>query len=206
MAVAAEPFEATLDGLCADAFHRLGEAVRDRRAAFHTPVLVTIGTDGWPAARTVVLRHFDAGDRALRFHTDRRAGKVADLEASPRAAVHLYDPAAKLQFRLSGTATIHRDDPLAAEAWAATRLFSRRCYLADPAPGTTAGEPVSGLPAEFRSRAPEAAESEQGFVNFAVVRFCFDRLDWLYLSATGNRRAGFSWDATGRRSATWRVP
>ena len=36
-----------------------------------------------PQARTVVLRHADAGQAVLQFYTDSRSPKVAELEARP---------------------------------------------------------------------------------------------------------------------------
>ena len=47
-------------------------------------VLATVGADGAPAARTVLLKGYDG--RGLRFFTNLGSAKAADLRANPRAA------------------------------------------------------------------------------------------------------------------------
>ena len=49
--------------------------------------LATVGSDGWPAARMVILRGLDSG---LVFYTDRESDKGAELAACPRAAIVLH--------------------------------------------------------------------------------------------------------------------
>ncbi len=186
---------ATLPDTLAWALALVARGVADRRHAFHTPVLATVGLDGAPQARTVVLRGLDPTTRQLRLHTDARAGKVAELDASPRASLLFYDAGAQLQLRLGGTATLHRDDAVADAAWAASRDFSRMCYAIQPAPG----QPVALPPA-----AP--LDSEAGRPHFCAVILHLSRLESLHLAASGHRRARFDWDATGTLSATWLVP
>ena len=55
-----------------------------------TMTLATIGLDGYPSARTVLLSAFD-GER-LHFHTDTRSRKAAELAAVPRASVTIHWP------------------------------------------------------------------------------------------------------------------
>ncbi len=83
----------TLEGALHAAFGRLAEGARDGRSPFRTPALATLGRDGAPQLRTVVLRGFDPAARSLSIHTDRRSAKVAELAADPRAALHVYDAA-----------------------------------------------------------------------------------------------------------------
>lgn len=176
----------------AHAFALLARGVADRRSAFHTPTLATIGADGTPRLRTLVLRGFDAATNSLRLHTDARAAKAADIKADPRAAMHVYDPAAQIQLRLSGTAVLHHDDAVSAAGWAASREFSRMCYAIETAPGSIATEPPV---------APRDALAGQP--NFAVILFRFTVMEWLWLDAGGHRRACFD-VATG--GAHWLVP
>jgi hypothetical protein len=186
---------ATLQDCLEDAFRRLARGVADRRAAFHTPTLATIGADGAPEARTLVLRGFEPGSRTLRLHTDARSGKVAELARDPRCALHLYDPGAKLQLRLACRAALHGDDALAEAAWAGSRDFSRMCYAIEPAPGTPVAEPPA---------APRDPQAGRGA--FRVILLRFDRLEWLELAAAGHRRARFTWDGDAAPAMTWLVP
>jgi pyridoxamine 5'-phosphate oxidase len=125
-----------LTAVLEDALDRLAEGVADRRSAFHTPTLGTIGRgDGRPRLRTVVLRGFDAAGPSLRFHTDRRSAKIEEMRVSPQVSLHVYDAAAKLQVRVEGWARLHMTDAIADAAWAASKAFSRQCYGIEPGPG-----------------------------------------------------------------------
>ncbi|MCZ8146567.1 MAG: pyridoxamine 5'-phosphate oxidase family protein [Roseomonas sp.] len=187
--------DAALAECLAEAFRRLARGVADRRAAFHTPTIATIGADGAPQARTVVLRGFETASRTLRMHTDGRSAKAAELARDARCALHLYDPGAKLQLRLSGHATLHAEDAVAEQAWADSRDFSRMCYAIEPAPGT----PIAAPP-------PAPRDASGGRAAFRVILLRFDRLEWLELAAGGHRRACFTWAGDAVPAMTWLVP
>lgn len=188
-------FADDLDAALAEAFRLLARGVADRRSPFHTPCLGTVGADGAPRLRTVVLRGFDPAARVLRIHTDRRSPKAAEMQAEPRVMLHAYDPAARVQLRLAGRATLHADDAVADAAWAASRPASRLCYAAPAAPGTPCAAPL-----------PAPREEAGGRAHFLAVGIAFDWLEWLWLCAEGHRRARFTWDAAGHRQASWLVP
>lgn len=194
-----------LDAVKREAFALLGRGASDRRSALHTPVLVTHGSDGFPAARTVVLRGVDPNLRTIAIHSDYRAGKVTDITGNNRAAVVFYDPRKKIQIRSTGHCRIHHLDDVARNAWRKVPTLSRRCYLADP-PGSIAEKPSSGFPSELEKQAPALEQSEMGFKNFVVIRFELLALEWLYLSARGHRRAKIEWSNTDRERATWLSP
>ncbi|WP_448578751.1 pyridoxamine 5'-phosphate oxidase family protein [Thermaurantiacus sp.] len=193
----------------AEVWKRLVRASRDRRSPWHTPVVATIGADGAPRARVMVLRACDPAAFRLRLHTDARTAKVEELAAEPRLSLVFYDAAAKLQLRLEGRGRIETRGDAADAAWAATRPFSRRCYTAPIAPGSWAPGPVSGLPRELEGREPTLEESAAGRAHFAILEVEALALEFLYLAVTGHRRgrwirvedgAGESWE--GR----WLVP
>ncbi len=148
-----------------------------------------------------MLRKVDAEARWLQIHTDRRSHKVAEIAANPGVAVHFYDPAAKIQLRVRGTATVHGDgpDPVADAAWAATRSFSRACYRIDPGPGTALDRPDGYA-------MPEPEDPEVGRETFRVLRVHVSEIEWLYLAARGHRRARFAWDADATLRAAWLTP
>ncbi len=188
-AVPADPL-----ALLADAGARLAAAAADRRAAMHAPVVVTADAD----ARIMVLRAADADFAGLRFHTDARAPKVATITADPRMTILAYDPAARVQLRMTGTAHIEAKGAVADAAWTAASPLSRRCYLAETGPSAALDRPGSALPQHLVGQRPSLAESEAGRGVFAVIVVRIETLDWLRLDATGGLRAKFA-----RTDAGW---
>lgn len=196
-----------LDAVLVDIWQRLGRAAKDRRAAMHTPVVATITAGGYPSQRVMVLRAFDRASATLRFHTDARAAKVDQVGDGSPVSVLAYDPGAKRQFRLSGIARIETDSVAADGAWAEATLFARRCYLADPAPGTLSNAPVSGLPADIEGRKPDDDdEVAPGRANFALLMAKIDTVEFLHLAHTGHRRALFRQADDGQWHGQWLVP
>ncbi len=178
----------------AAAFALLSRGVADRRSPLHTPTLATIGLDGAPRARTLVLRGFDAASRTLRLHSDRRSDKFTELLRDPRCALHGYDAASQVQIRLAGLASLHTQDAVANAAWDATQPFSRIIYAVEPAPGTTIAAPL-----------PAPANEVAGRAHFGVVLLQIHSLEWLFLASSGHRRARIDWLADEER-AIWLVP
>ncbi len=193
-----------IDGLVGAGEALLTRGKADRTSPAHTPTLATIGLDGAPRLRTVVLRGFDIGARTARIHTDARAAKAAEMEADPRAALHAYHAGQKLQVRLSGRARIVTGAS-AREVWERMNGFSRRCYFSEPAPGSAVPEPTSGIEGVARSGEAEPAALEAAFAHFAMIEIAYDALEVLYLHADGHRRARVTWDGETPRSV-WLVP
>jgi pyridoxamine 5'-phosphate oxidase len=179
----------------------LARAVADRRAPMHTPSVATLGLDGRPRARVVVLRAFDAAARILRFHTDRRSEKFHELTTDPRIAILFYDAALKVQIRLEGHATLHHDDAVAEQAWQQSQSMSRHCYATTPDPGSVIVEAGAFQIPKGRIL------SDDGKPNFVAVATEFNRLEWLWLGSDGHRRARFEWRAGEYEpQAEWLVP
>lgn len=190
----------SLDAALAEAWRLLARGVADRRSPFHTICVANVDAAGAPSMRTVVLRGVDVPGRTLRFHTDRRSRKVADLVRDRRIALHGYDPGAKVQIRMSGLASVHAEDGVADAAWNGSRQFSRICYGVVPAPG----DPIAAG-GDFALPETEA-EIAAGRANFAAVVVTVERLEWLYLAHSGHRRAAFAWDGAGKVQAGWLTP
>jgi pyridoxamine 5'-phosphate oxidase len=200
MSLPSPSFYDDLDETLAEAWRLMARGVADRRSPFHHPTVATMGLDGIPQARTVILRACDVSARRLRFHTDARSAKIAEMAADARAAFHFYDPGAKIQIRLTGTLTPHRDGSIADEAWAGSRVFSRQCYGVAPGPGV----PLAAG-GDFALPDVTDAATADGRVNFVAVIFDVSSLEWLYLAAAGHRRARF--DFTGDAlAAVWLTP
>jgi hypothetical protein len=191
------PFADSLPATLTWALECLAGGTRVRRSPAHSPTLSTIGLDGRPRSRTVVLRGADAQALRLRFHADLRSDKVAEIARDPRVALHVYDQAGKFQMRVEGTASVHHDDAIADEAWLSSRPMSRVCYGTSPAPGMV-------IPDGGAFSVPPPEETDPGRANFAAVVVAMERLETLYLAFSGHRRAAFR--LMGDPAATWLVP
>lgn len=62
--------------------------------------LATVGADGAPSVRIVLLKHVD--ERGFVFYTNLRSRKGRELAAVPRAALCFYWPALDVQIRVEG--------------------------------------------------------------------------------------------------------
>lgn len=195
-----ETAEAAID----TAWRLLVRGAGDRRSPCHTPVVASVGTDGLPETRVMVLRAADRTAAMLRFHTDARSPKVASLDGRP-VSVLAYHPGEAMQLRIAGTARVVCDGPDVDGIWAAATPFARRCYLTEAAPGSVAPGPVSGLPAAVEGRKPSEAELVPARANFAVVRVDVAGIDLLHLAQTGHRRVRLDRRPEGW-AATWVVP
>lgn len=85
--------------------------------------LSTIGADGYPRVRHVLLSEFDG--HAIYFHTDKRSAKVSEIDATPKAAASVAWPEVGRQVVLHGDLRVAGDD----EAVRAYRARSRYLQL-----------------------------------------------------------------------------
>ncbi|MFM8413399.1 MAG: pyridoxamine 5'-phosphate oxidase family protein [Planctomycetota bacterium] len=159
----------------------LARAASSARHPLHLVTVATLGADGGPRARTVVLRGFDAERRVVCFHTDSRSPKAAEITRDGRVALHWYDAEARLQIRIPAEAVVHHGDAVASAAWQAALSMSRACYASPTPPGTR----LAAFPAA--APAPTAAD-DRGLAHFAVVRCRFAAVELLALHASGHER------------------
>ncbi|MES3630974.1 MAG: pyridoxamine 5'-phosphate oxidase family protein [Longimonas sp.] len=173
---------------------------------FRTPTFGTAGHNQ-PQLRTVVLRTAQRRTRALSFHSDRRAEKVEEVRANERVAWHAWAPEATLQVRLRGRATVHTDDGVADEMWAAEPPDSLGHYLKEDPPATLIEQPVDELPEAFHKGTLTEDDVAPARSNFAVIRTIIDEIDALNLEPGNYQRALFEWDtAENAFIGSWRVP
>ena len=160
----------------------LVNGARNRRSPFHTPSVATIDQSGMPQIRTVVLRDADAQKAWLRFNTDKRSQKIEEIARNHEGAMHFYDADAKVQLRVAcefRRATEEECDAI----WEKTPAMSRECYQVIQAPGTIISDP---LDTSF-----DRGEDKEGRVNFQPIFAHVRSIEWLYLAASGHRRALF---------------
>lgn len=62
----------------------------------------TVGNDGSPSSRVVLLKGFD--NRGFVFFTNYKSKKARDLEAEPRIAMHFFWPELERQIEITGVA------------------------------------------------------------------------------------------------------
>ena len=189
----------SLEKTLIDAWNALSNAARDRHSTFHLAKIATVTPDGRPTQRTVVLRDANADTRELRFHTDTRSDKVAEISNNPAVSLISYDPATKVQIRIDGHATVHVDDDIASAAWSATQDFSKACYLAPDAPGTNVESPPAAP--VYKPDADHAA-----YEHFCAVTINVERLEWLHLAAQGHKRAMYEWRDDDTPVMSWISP
>lgn len=196
-----------LDASFAQAWKLVEAGVTDRNSPAHMPTVGTVDAHGAPQLRIMVLREVSRKSRTLRFHTDARSNKVAQLQNGAATSILMYDPAAKAQIRLSGHAHIVSEGDLADSAWSNSTPFARRCYMAEAAPGSTMTQPSSGLPEWIEGKQPDEEQLADYRDNFAAVMFVTDSIEWLYLANPGHRRARWHWDqAHNLWRGSWLVP
>jgi pyridoxamine 5'-phosphate oxidase len=200
----------SLDAAHAEAWRLLTRGAEDRQSPFHTTTVSTVDAAGRPHARTVILRAANAESRTIRFHTDVRSNKMAQLKQSDRLCMLAYDPTLKIQLRVDGCAALHTDGALADAAWKATRPMSRLPYAADTPPGSAIEVPMT-LPASQLSMIDESSEEALdhmqriGRENFCAVVVMIESIEWVHLVSQGNRRARFAWPR-GVLEAKWLQP
>lgn len=165
--------------MLADVWRRLAHAAGERDHPLRFGTLATLAADGSPAARTVVLRRVDGPAATLWFHTDRRSAKVAQIAGDPRVTWLLYDPAEKIQFRLTGRAEVHLDGPGADALWADVPPPVRVTYQSPRPPGTPIDRPHRNVP---------DAGADAGREHFAAVAARVEAVDYLQLDPAGHRR------------------
>lgn len=171
----------------------LTQAAQTRDHPWRLMALATVadhGPDEPPSAelRHVVLREVEAEAATLRFFTDARSPKVAQLRRHPDATLLVWDPRPGWQLRLRVRLSVETSGLAVSSRWARLKMSpAAHDYLSPLPPGTPVAHPL-----------PERGSRE----HFAVVSAQVRQLDWLELHADGHRRALF--DAEGR--GHWLTP
>lgn len=172
----------SLDGLWLRMWQTLRRGVSDAAHPARLPTFATLSPDGWPEARTVVLRSADKTAGLVTVQTDLKSAKVASLNATPRAALHVWDRQQDLQLRLQTEVDISHGAQVR-EIWDKVPDLSRQSYGISPPPGTP-------IPAAL------SYEKEPDPDTFAVLTCRIVSADLVHLG-DDHRRAAFA------RSSDW---
>lgn len=167
----------------------LQRATQDRHHEWRTPVLASIGLDGVPQARTLVLRHVDPALWQLTFYTDSRSPKVLEFQKNPRVSAVFWSRRLGWQLRLQAAVTVRTHGPEVAAAWCRVKQSpSAGDYLSRAAPGS---------PLQQEADQPGSSEHH----HLALLSLQVTSMDWLALAPSGHRRAVMT-----PSSLDWRVP
>jgi pyridoxamine 5'-phosphate oxidase len=188
---------ADLDHVLENAWTMLQQGVSSRKHGFHHAAVATIGVTGLPRIRTVILRAADPASQTLRFHTDIRSQKCADLASNANIAAVFYDEASKTQVRVDGVASLHLSGELADASWTAAQPMSKITYGIMPEPGLAIASPERVVMPEPQT------DVEWARKHFVVVAIQIKTLQWLYLKQGGQRCAVFDFS---NETKTWTVP
>lgn len=194
----------------------LSRAARQPTHAWRRMVLSTQADDGWPDARTVVLRECRSDDQRLYVYTDARSVKVRQLQNDERAMLVAWSADLGWQLRLRCHIRPVTSGLSVASRWARIRLTpAAQDYLFPLPPGSDLpGEPSEQLPDDDRegwldsqpALPADLADVEHPNTvphhNFAVLEIEVLSVDWLSLAPHGHRRARFEAGGTRR----WLAP
>ncbi len=190
-----------LDAVLRFVWDELTHAATDGGSQFRHAQIATIGAQGWPQSRTIILRHADEAADEVGFHTDRRSAKASEIAAQSQVALTAYDRPQGVQIRLWGQAEVHNADERARDAWDALYAPLRTPYRTGFPPGRPVEAAGAADPTDA-TRSPE--DPDDGFTNFAFVQVRTARIEYVHLRTTGHRRARFEW--TGRWDGRWLAP
>ncbi|VWB92444.1 pyridoxamine 5'-phosphate oxidase [Burkholderia arboris] len=177
----------------------LESGVSMNRSPFTMLQAATLGLDGAPKVRTIVLRQVSRADRVLSFHTDARSEKVAELRRDPRISIVANDLDALVQIRAEGVASICEDEAQRRAIWESSRPHTLLLYRAPLPPGTVIDSPEE---AQIDGTAPTG----DGYENFCLIRMTVTRIDWLELARAEHRRAVFDLYGKSGYAARWIAP
>lgn len=132
----------------------LESGVGPQRSPFTMVQAATLGVDGAPKVRTIVLRQASRAEQRLSFHTDARSDKVAELRRDPSIAIVAADLDALVQIRVEGLASICDDDARRRAIWASSRPHTLLLYRAPLRPGTPIDAPGPRMSRRLPTRHP----------------------------------------------------
>ena len=114
----------------------------DKRSPARYPTFVTSSADGFPNARTLVMRRSDRKNNQIEFHTDTASSKMLDLKKNSRAGVHIWIPKVQLQIQMDVVVEIKIGD-ITIPYWDDVPTNARVTYGTIPSPGTVIESPIA---------------------------------------------------------------
>ncbi|SIT39468.1 Pyridoxamine-phosphate oxidase [Paraburkholderia piptadeniae] len=194
-----EPLAAVFDKIWDHLY--AGANARQERSAYTMMQLATIGRDGLPKLRTVVLRRAVKERALLTFHTDLRSEKVREIERQPHVALLSSDVQAGIQIRLEGVACPVADENARMTVWNSSRPGTLILYQAPLVPGSPIAAPSDATPSPDDAASTHTA----GFRNFCLMDVGIQRIGYLDVSGVVHNRAQFCLEG-GHWCGQWVAP
>ena len=171
--------ETPLDQAMDEVVSELKQALVDNRHPFRYLSLATATPDEI-GLRYVVLRSINE-DLQINIYTDMRTSKTEQIRQNSQVALLFYHPSKKVQVRISGTASLHRQDEESRAHWSRVQGAAQKAYHPNVSPGTPIAHPT-----EAHSW-PEVIDDSY----FCVIRIQATELEVLQLNKMEHIRALF---------------
>ncbi len=180
----------------------LEAATSDAAHPLRNLTLGSIGLDGAPQMRMLVLRDVTVQKAQLALHTDIRSPKWAELLANPKVSVLGYDPLARQQVRMRGEAQMFGPGTEPQQtAWDALGPWTKTTYCGGP-PGDLLDAPERAI-----NQTPTDQTTAKGHARFGVIVIQIAQLDWFQHRRGAIQRAVLDYDMHGVLSAArWIAP
>ena len=114
----------------------------DKKSPARHPTFVTSSADGFPNARTLVMRRCDRKNNEIEFHTDTASSKMLALKENPRAGIHIWLPKLQLQIQMDVVVEVKVGD-ITIPNWRNIPNNSRVVYGSIPSPGKVIESPLA---------------------------------------------------------------
>jgi pyridoxamine 5'-phosphate oxidase len=164
-----------LSNLLNDSKKQLSSALKHKKHPFRYFTMTTIGEDGSPHSRTVVLRGFNSDQFTLTIYTDSRSNKFKELSNDPRAEFLFYDSNQLLQLVIKVNLI---DSKISQKTFAELPEPMKKDYSSSLRPGT----PIGG---------PDQVEYNYDKGHFTALTFEALQLEYLKLKRPNHLRARF---------------
>ena len=131
-----------LDDFLDFAWVQISRGKADKKSPARHPTFVTNSVDGFPNARTLVMRRSDRNNNQIEFHTDAASSKMFALKENPRAGIHIWLPKVQLQIQMDVVVEVKVGE-ITIPNWRNVPANSKVAYGTTPSPGTVIESPLA---------------------------------------------------------------
>ena len=124
-----------LDNFLDFGWAQISRGKADKKSPARYPTFVTSSANGFPNARTLVMRRSDRKNSQIEFHTDTASSKMLFLKENPRAGIHIWLPKVQLQIQMDVVVKVKVGDSTI-PIWRDVPTNSRVAYGTIPSPGS----------------------------------------------------------------------